>query len=186
MHGPRSLSRVPAGSGSIRPRACSPARVTFRWRARPTRAMRRRSSAITDVAEVEFGVAMTVTRIHEDPRVTLPYTDAQWAAIDALGEQVDGDLAAHDVRLTQGGEPTFVSIDDMEGAEWNFTRRLSPRKARDTWARSCSSACAVQIRARGIPALWAGQVVSGRAAAALGARRVLAHRRPAQCGRAIR
>jgi uncharacterized protein (DUF2126 family) len=74
----------------------------------------------TDVCEVEFGFAMTLTRVHEDPRVTKPYSDAQWAAIDALGERVDADLAAHDVRLTQGGEPTFVSVDDMEGAEWNI------------------------------------------------------------------
>jgi len=81
----------------------------------------------TDVADVEFGVTMTVTRIHEDPRVTLPYTDAQWHAIDALGEQVDRDLIANDVRLTQGGEPTFVSIDDMDGPEWNFAA-LSPKK----------------------------------------------------------
>ncbi len=81
----------------------------------------------TDVADVEFGVTMTVTRIHEDPRVTLPYSEKQWTAIDALGEQVDADLVAGDVRLTQGGEPTFVSIDDMDGAEWNYTA-LSPRK----------------------------------------------------------
>jgi len=81
----------------------------------------------TDLANTEFNVVMTVTRVHEDPRVTLPYSDAQWAAIDALGEQVDADLAAHDVRLTQGGEPTFVSIDDMEGVEWN-TAALGAKK----------------------------------------------------------
>ena len=81
----------------------------------------------TDVANVEFDVTMKVTRIHEDPRVTLPYTDAQWQAIDALGEKVDTVLVANDVRLTQGGEPTFVSIDDMEGPEWNYTA-LSPKK----------------------------------------------------------
>ena len=81
----------------------------------------------TDVADVAFDVTMTVTRIHEDPRVTLPYTDAQWNAIDALGEQVDHDLVANDVRLTQGGEPTFVSIDDMDGPEWNYAA-LSPKK----------------------------------------------------------
>ncbi len=81
----------------------------------------------TEVCNVEFGFTMHVTRVHEDPRVTKPYTDAQWSAIDALGEQVDRDLATHDVRLTQGGEPTFVSIDDMDGAEWNYTA-LSPKK----------------------------------------------------------
>jgi uncharacterized protein (DUF2126 family)/transglutaminase-like putative cysteine protease len=81
----------------------------------------------TDVADTEFKVAMTVTRVHEDPRVTRPYTEAQWAAIDALGERVDADLVAHDVRLTQGGEPTFVSVDDMDGAEWN-TLALGAKK----------------------------------------------------------
>ena len=73
----------------------------------------------TDVCEVAFDFAMKVSRVHEDPRVTKPYTEVQWGAIDALGERVDADLKAHDVRLTQGGEPTFVSIDDMDGAEWN-------------------------------------------------------------------
>jgi uncharacterized protein (DUF2126 family)/transglutaminase-like putative cysteine protease len=74
----------------------------------------------TDVCEVQFGFAMKVTRIHEDPRVTKPYTDAQWLAIDELGRQVEMELAQGDVRLTMGGEPTFVSVDDMDGAEWNF------------------------------------------------------------------
>ncbi|MFO1324137.1 MAG: transglutaminase family protein [Burkholderiales bacterium] len=81
----------------------------------------------TDVADVQFDFAMSVTRVHEDPRVTKPYNDTQWQTIDALGEQVDRDLATHDVRLTQGGEPTFVSIDDMDGPEWNYTA-LSPKK----------------------------------------------------------
>ncbi|HEX4885026.1 MAG TPA: transglutaminase family protein, partial [Casimicrobiaceae bacterium] len=81
----------------------------------------------TDPCNVEFAVEMHVTRIHEDPRVTRPYSEAQWQAIDALGEAVDAELAAHDVRLTQGGEPTFVSVDDMDGPEWNY-EALSPRK----------------------------------------------------------
>ncbi len=81
----------------------------------------------TDVCNVEFDVRMQVMRIHEDPRVTRPYSDAQWHAIDTLGEAVDHELARHDVRLTQGGEPTFVSIDDMEGPEWNYAA-LSPKK----------------------------------------------------------
>jgi uncharacterized protein (DUF2126 family) len=79
---------------------------------------------------------MSVTRIHEDPRVTLPYTDAQWIEINTLGEQVDADLKRGDVRLTMGGEPTFVSIDDHDGAEWN-SAAMGPHKHRlgDTLAR---------------------------------------------------
>jgi uncharacterized protein (DUF2126 family)/transglutaminase-like putative cysteine protease len=77
-------------------------------------------TGLADPAEVQFHHEMTVTRIHEDPRVTKPYSVDEWAAIDSLGKQVEEDLVAGDVRLTQGGEPTFVSIDDMEGAEWNI------------------------------------------------------------------
>jgi uncharacterized protein (DUF2126 family)/transglutaminase-like putative cysteine protease len=68
----------------------------------------------------EFEFSMSVTRILEDPRVTKPYSDEEWIKIESLGHQVDADLKAHDVRLTMGGEPTFVSIDDMDGAEWNM------------------------------------------------------------------
>ncbi len=81
----------------------------------------------TDKCEVEFYFHNRVTRIHEDPRVTKPYTEEQWQAIEDLGHKVDAELKAHDVRLTMGGEPTFVSIDDMDGAEWN-TAALGPTK----------------------------------------------------------
>ena len=64
---------------------------------------------------------MALTRLRETPRVTMPYTEGQWEAVDALGRQVDAELRDGDVRLTMGGEPTFVSIDDMDGPEWNFT-----------------------------------------------------------------
>ena len=84
-------------------------------------------TGFTDVCNSELAFEMEVTRIHEDPRVTRPYSDAQWAEIDALGRAIDRDLDARGVRLTQGGEPTFVSIDDMDGPEWNFTA-LSPKK----------------------------------------------------------
>ena len=70
---------------------------------------------------------MSVTRILEDPRVTKPYTDEQWIEIESLGHQVDADLNAHDVRMTMGGEPTFVSIDDMDGEEWKTTA-MGPMK----------------------------------------------------------
>jgi uncharacterized protein (DUF2126 family)/transglutaminase-like putative cysteine protease len=76
---------------------------------------------------VEFEHEMSVARIHEDPRVTLPYTAEQWESIERLGYQVDADMQANDIRLTMGGEPTFVSIDNMDGEEWNFTA-VSPEK----------------------------------------------------------
>ncbi len=81
----------------------------------------------SDPAEVEFAFHNEVQRLRERPRVTLPYSQAQWEDIDALGAKVDARLQAADVRLTQGGEPTFVSIDDMDGAEWN-TGALGPHK----------------------------------------------------------
>jgi uncharacterized protein (DUF2126 family)/transglutaminase-like putative cysteine protease len=84
-------------------------------------------SGAVDEAEVEFEHLMAVTRIHESPRVTKPYTDDQWGSIVKLGHAVDRELAAGDVRLTMGGEPTFVSVDDREGAEWN-TDALGPTK----------------------------------------------------------
>ncbi|MGE3780611.1 MAG: transglutaminase family protein, partial [Pirellulaceae bacterium] len=70
--------------------------------------------------ESEFAFSMRVDRIHEDPRVTKPYSDDQWQRVLAVGEQVDHQLRQGDVRLTMGGEPTFVSIDDMDGAEWTI------------------------------------------------------------------
>ena len=73
----------------------------------------------TGFAETIFEFSNTVTRVHEDPRVTLPYTDAAWDAITALGRQVDTRLADADVRLTMGGEPTFVSVDNQLDPEWN-------------------------------------------------------------------
>jgi uncharacterized protein (DUF2126 family) len=84
-------------------------------------------TGIVDAAEVDFSYEMRVARIAERPRVTYPFSDAAWDALDALGDKVDADLAAHDVRLTMGGEPTFVSIDDYESAEWTIDA-LGPTK----------------------------------------------------------
>ena len=111
-----------AGEGHI-PLACTPA---------PTSA-----AAITgaidyvvdpkDELKTEFDFAMTVTRIDETPRVTKPYTEEQTEAMDTFGRELDGELKKLDMRLTTGGEPTFVSIDDPDGEEWN-TAALGPTK----------------------------------------------------------
>ena len=78
-------------------------------------------------AEVTFGFEMAVKRILETPRTTKPYSDGQWQAILARGAEVDRALARGGVRLTMGGEPTFVAASDFEAAEWN-TGALGPTK----------------------------------------------------------
>jgi uncharacterized protein (DUF2126 family)/transglutaminase-like putative cysteine protease len=96
-----------AGEGHI-PLACTPDPVS----ASPI-------TGATDECEVSFKFENNVSRLHEDPRVTKPYTDDQWQSILALGDKIDQKLSDSDVRLTMGGEPTFVSIDDMDSAQWN-------------------------------------------------------------------
>ncbi len=98
-----------AGEGHI-PLACTPEPAT----AAPV-------SGAVEKSEATMFHEMNVTRIFESPRVTKPYTPEQWEAIVAAGHVVDDVLNAGDVRLTMGGEPTFVSVDDPDGAEWNFT-----------------------------------------------------------------
>ncbi len=75
-------------------------------------------SGLLDFCVTTFHHEMSVRRILESPRVTKPYTDTQWNAIEALGHKVDAKLRDSDVRLTMGGEPTFVSLDDPDGPEW--------------------------------------------------------------------
>ena len=114
-----------AGEGHI-PLACTPDPVS----AAPV-------TGATDKCEATFSYTNQVARVAEDPRVTKPYTKAQWEAIDALGEKVEAALIAGDVRLSMGGEPTFVSIDDMESAQWN-TAALGEHKralAENLWQR---------------------------------------------------
>ena len=171
MPGPRSISPAPgwvgfdptsgllAGEGHI-PLACTPDVGS----AAPI-------SGPLEFCKTDFSFSMTVQRIYESPRVTKPYTDEQWRQIEALGHQVDVDLQVGDVRLTMGGEPTFISLDDRNGSEWSTTamspakRKLAVEllyKMRDRF----SSGRAAPFRP--------GQVVSRRRAAPLGAGLLLA------------
>jgi uncharacterized protein (DUF2126 family)/transglutaminase-like putative cysteine protease len=82
----------------------------------------RSAAAITGLASRNadhFDFSMTVTRLVEPIRITRPFEDDAFEALLSLGDRVEADLTAQDVRLTMGGEPTFVSIDDFEAPEWN-------------------------------------------------------------------
>jgi uncharacterized protein (DUF2126 family)/transglutaminase-like putative cysteine protease len=87
-------------------------------------------TGLVEESEVEFEHTMSVQRIWEAPRVTKPYTEEQWAAVEKLGHAVDADLAELDVRLTMGGEPTFVASDDPDGEEWNTAALGKTKRAR--------------------------------------------------------
>jgi uncharacterized protein (DUF2126 family)/transglutaminase-like putative cysteine protease len=104
-----------AGEGHI-PLACSPDPSS----AAPV-------TGLVDECEVEFSHAMRVDRVWEAPRVTKPYSEATWQKIEALGHAIDRDIERQDIRLTMGGEPTFVAVDDPDAAEWN-NDALGPNK----------------------------------------------------------
>jgi uncharacterized protein (DUF2126 family)/transglutaminase-like putative cysteine protease len=106
-----------AGEGHI-PLSCTPEPST----AAPV-------TGAVDECEAELHHEMRVTRIFESPRVTRPYSEEQWQRIDSLGKVIDADLSKHDVRLTMGGEPTFISIDDPDGPEWNFVANSARKRA---------------------------------------------------------
>ena len=113
----RRLDRPRPDVRPVRRRGPHPARLHAASR-RPPRPSRARPSRARSRFDVRQRGHPRSTRTRGSP---CPYTDEQWAAIDALGAAVDARLAAGDVRLTMGGEPTFVSVDDMDGAEWNTT-----------------------------------------------------------------
>ncbi|BFT29298.1 transglutaminase family protein [Alteromonas sp. D210916BOD_24] len=96
-----------AGEGHI-PLACTPEPMS----AAPV-------TGAIDKCESTFSFYNKVKRLHEPPRVTKPYSESQWSAINTLGEEVDRQLHEAGITLTMGGEPTFISIDDMESEQWN-------------------------------------------------------------------
>ncbi len=105
-----------AGEGHI-PLACTPSPSS----AAPI------SGGIDTGIKAELKFEMSISRIEEKSRTTKPYTRDEWNEINSLGQKIESDLVANDVRLTMGGEPTFVAIENMDHPEWN-TEALGPTK----------------------------------------------------------
>ncbi|PJZ68974.1 IMP dehydrogenase [Leptospira perolatii] len=74
----------------------------------------------SDPAESTFGFRMEIRRMKESPRVTKPYSDTDWSRIMNLGQSIDHRILKNDIRLSIGGEPTFISDLDRQAVEWNF------------------------------------------------------------------
>jgi len=87
-------------------------------------------SGLVEPCGTTMDVAMRVERLAERPRTTKPLSEEAWERIDRLGRAVDEVLVAGDVRLTSGGEPTYVSIDDYDGAEWNMAALGADKRRR--------------------------------------------------------
>ncbi|HEV2274019.1 MAG TPA: transglutaminase family protein [Acidobacteriaceae bacterium] len=81
-------------------------------------------------AKVDFSYSLSIRRLNEVPSVSRPFTDEAWARLEEVARKVDADLAAQDVRLTMGGEPTFVGIDNPESPEWNIAALGAAKRAR--------------------------------------------------------
>jgi uncharacterized protein (DUF2126 family)/transglutaminase-like putative cysteine protease len=71
-------------------------------------------------ANVEFDYSMSVGRLNETPSISRPFSDEEWARVRDVAHGVDAELEAQDVRLTMGGEPTFVGLDEPESRQWNL------------------------------------------------------------------
>ena len=117
---------------------------------------------------------MQKARLVESPRVTKPYSDEQWLAVDKFGRRIEQQLKTDDVRLTIGGEPTFIAMDDPDAPEWNTAaagptkRRFAADLIQKLRARFAPEGCCTTARASGTPA---SSCRVGRSVALLAARR---------------
>jgi uncharacterized protein (DUF2126 family)/transglutaminase-like putative cysteine protease len=78
-------------------------------------------------ANVDFRYTMSIRRLNDAPRPSKPFAEEAWLQVEQVAHRVDADLEAQDVRLTMGGEPTFVGIDERESPQWNIDA-LGPMK----------------------------------------------------------
>jgi uncharacterized protein (DUF2126 family)/transglutaminase-like putative cysteine protease len=81
-------------------------------------------------ATVEFSHSISVRRLNDPRRPSIPLTEADWLRVRQVAQGVDAELSAQDVRLTMGGEPTFVGIDEPESPQWNIDALGSMKRIR--------------------------------------------------------
>ena len=142
--GPRCICRARAGSASTRRRDCSRARGTSRSPPRRAAESAAPVTGLVSPSEVEFHHEMSVTRVHEDPRVTKPYTDEQWQAI-AVARRSRGRASWPPATC---GSRWAASRRSCRSTTWTArsgTRRPWARRS-GGWARRCSAACATRSR----------------------------------------
>ncbi len=84
-------------------------------------------SGTVEQANVDFSYSMSIRRLNDTPRTSKPFTEEDWVQVERVAHSIDADLEAHDVRLTMGGEPTFVGIDEPQSPQWNIDA-LGPMK----------------------------------------------------------
>jgi uncharacterized protein (DUF2126 family)/transglutaminase-like putative cysteine protease len=83
-----------------------------------------------ELANVDFSYSMSIRRLNDAPRPARPLTEEDWLQVEHVAHRVDAELAAQDVRLTMGGEPTFVGIDDPESPQWNIDALGAMKRSR--------------------------------------------------------
>jgi uncharacterized protein (DUF2126 family)/transglutaminase-like putative cysteine protease len=97
-----------------------------------------------EAAKVDFSFSLTAQRLNQAPSLAKPFSEEEWSRVRDVAHAVDRELVERDVRLTMGGEPTFVGIDEAESPQWNV-------EALGSIKRSCGLVLIRRLRERTAP-----------------------------------
>ncbi len=96
----------------------------------PTASQAAPIAGTVEPAEVKFSHTMSVARLNEAAQVSRPFTEEVWREVRETAHIVDGVLQAQNVRLTMGGEPTFVGLDEPDSLQWSLEALGSLKRTR--------------------------------------------------------